>query len=38
VTKRVDAIPKEAGWRRVSYTTRCGWIDWAMPRPEGLPG
>lgn len=34
MTKRSDIEPTQGGWRAVSYTRRCGWVDWghALPR------
>lgn len=34
MTDRNDIMPKKNGWRRLSYTTRCGFVDWG----HALPG
>lgn len=34
MSDREDIEPNENGWRRVSYTCRCGWVDWG----HALPG
>lgn len=39
MTDRSDIEPNGRGWRRLSYTRRCGWVDWghALPgNPLGL--
>jgi hypothetical protein len=33
MTSRRDIAPNGAGWRRLSYTCRCGWVDWGHARP-----
>lgn len=35
MTDRNDITPTASGWRRLSYTTRCGWVDWGHARPDG---
>lgn len=30
---RKDIEPNERGWKRLSYTTRCGWVDWGHALP-----
>ncbi|WNG16084.1 hypothetical protein [Cystobacter fuscus] len=34
MTSRSDIKPNDRGWRRLSYTCRCGWVDWG----HALPG
>lgn len=34
MSDREDIEPNEDGWRRLSYTCRCGWVDWG----HALPG
>ncbi|GAK71726.1 hypothetical protein RRU01S_19_01310 [Agrobacterium rubi TR3 = NBRC 13261] len=34
MTERKDILANGRGWRRLSYTRRCGWIDWGHARPE----
>lgn len=34
MTDRSDIAPNGRGWRRLSYTCRCGWVDWG----HALPG
>lgn len=34
MTDRSDIQPSSNGWRRLSYTCRCGWVDWG----HALPG
>ena len=34
MTTRSDIAPNDKGWRRLSYTCRCGWVDWG----HALPG
>jgi hypothetical protein len=34
MTERSDIQPNAKGWRRLSYTCRCGWVDWG----HALPG
>ena len=34
MTDRSDIEPNGRGWRRLSYTRRCGWVDWG----HALPG
>lgn len=34
MTSRTDIAPTASGWRRLSYTRRCGWVDWG----HALPG
>lgn len=34
MTDRRDIEPNSRGWRRLSYTCRCGWVDWG----HALPG
>jgi hypothetical protein len=34
MSERGDISPNARGWRRLSYTKRCGWIDWG----HALPG
>jgi hypothetical protein len=33
VTVRRDIDPNQNGWRRLSYTCRCGWVDWGHASP-----
>lgn len=35
MTSRSDIRPNENGWRRLSYTWRCGWVDWGHALPSG---
>ena len=35
MTARSDIAPNRAGWRRLSYTRRCGWVDWGHALPGG---
>lgn len=35
MTDRSDIMPKKNGWRRLSYTTRCGFVDWGHALPGG---
>jgi hypothetical protein len=35
VTSRRDIEPDAEGWRRLSYTCRCGWVDWGHALPKG---
>lgn len=35
MTDRNDIAPTASGWRRLSYTTRCGWVDWGHALPGG---
>lgn len=35
MTERSDIMPRKNGWRRLSYTTRCGWVDWGHALPDG---
>ena len=35
MTDRSDILPKKNGWRRLSYTTRCGFVDWGHALPGG---
>lgn len=35
MTKRSDIAPTAGGWRAVSYTRRCGWVDWGHALPGG---
>lgn len=37
VTERVDIEPI-GGVRRLSYTRRCGWVDWGHARPTAALG
>lgn len=32
--EEIQPNPKNKGWRRLSYTSRCGWVDWG----HALPG
>ena len=34
MSEREDIAPNANGWRRLSYTCRCGWVDWG----HALPG
>lgn len=34
MSARNDIKPNHRGWRRLSYTCRCGWVDWG----HALPG
>lgn len=34
MTSRTDLAPDDDGWRRVSYTRRCGWVDWGHALPN----
>lgn len=42
MTDRNDILPSQQvsrrGWRRLSYTRRCGWVDWGHARPDGARG
>ncbi len=33
MTSRTDIAPTISGWRRLSYTRRCGWVDWGHALP-----
>lgn len=33
MTSRSDIAATPSGWRRVSYTRRCGWVDWGHALP-----
>ena len=35
MTDRNDIQPNANGWRRLSYTCRCGWVDWGHALPDG---
>ena len=35
MTQRSDIEPVSKGWRRLSYTCRCGWVDWGHALPDG---
>lgn len=35
MTQRSDIEPDSEGWRRLSYTCRCGWVDWGHALPGG---
>lgn len=35
MTQRSDIEPNSNSWRRLSYTCRCGWVDWGHALPEG---
>jgi hypothetical protein len=35
MASRNDIQPDADGWRRLSYTCRCGWIDWGHALPRG---
>jgi len=35
MASRSDIQPDSDGWRRLSYTCRCGWIDWGHAVPRG---
>lgn len=34
MSSKEDIQPHESGWRRLSYTKKCGWVDWG----HALPG
>ncbi|HWO08329.1 MAG TPA: hypothetical protein VNN80_02585 [Polyangiaceae bacterium] len=38
MTTRKDIEPTKGGWRRLSYTCRCGWVDWGHALPGGPLG
>ena len=38
MTERADIQPNKNGWRRLSYTARCGWVDWGHALPAGPAG
>ena len=38
MTERADIFPSPSGWRRLSYTARCGWVDWGHALPAGPAG
>jgi len=35
MTDRSNIEPNENNWRRLSYTRRCGWVDWGHALPSG---
>ncbi len=35
MTARSDIAVNDKGWRRLSYTCRCGWVDWGHALPGG---
>lgn len=35
MSDRGDIAPNARGWRRLSYTCRCGWVDWGHALPGG---
>lgn len=38
MTQRSDILPNKNGWKRLSYTRRCGWVDWGHALPGNAPG
>lgn len=34
MTQRSDIEPNSKGWRRLSYTRSCGWVDWGHALPD----
>lgn len=39
MTDRADIEPTQPrGWRRLSYTYHCGWVDWGHALPDGALG
>ncbi|MFL1485935.1 hypothetical protein [Marinobacter sp. LN3S78] len=39
MTDRADIEPTQpTGWRRLSYTYHCGWVDWGHALPDGALG
>ncbi|MCV0393808.1 MAG: hypothetical protein K5872_12115 [Rhizobiaceae bacterium] len=38
MSDRGDIAPNGRGWRRLSYTCRCGWVDWGHALPGGPLG
>ncbi len=35
MSDRNDIKPNRKGWRQLSYTCRCGWVDWGHALPRG---
>ncbi|PCK08415.1 MAG: hypothetical protein COA42_09295 [Alteromonadaceae bacterium] len=35
MTDRRDIEPRASGYRKLSYTSRCGWVDWGHAIPDG---